>query len=124
MSFLNTQQEFDTPGEALLHYGVKGMKWGVRKAYTTRVSAAAARDRKVGNKEGATLGEKIQTHGKTTYPELIRSGGSLTKAALNRADRDEAHVARINSGQGTSKDVLKMVGSVRFADIVRAQKRD
>lgn len=25
------EQEFDTPGDALIHYGVKGMKWGQRK---------------------------------------------------------------------------------------------
>lgn len=26
------QQQFDTPGDALAHFGVKGMKWGQRKA--------------------------------------------------------------------------------------------
>lgn len=28
---LTSTQQFDTPSEALAHYGVKGMKWGVRK---------------------------------------------------------------------------------------------
>lgn len=28
---LNKNQMFATPGEALLHYGTKGMKWGIRK---------------------------------------------------------------------------------------------
>lgn len=27
-----SQQQFDSPDEALAHFGVKGMKWGVRKS--------------------------------------------------------------------------------------------
>lgn len=30
--FITPAQQFETPAEALKHYGVKGMQWGVRKA--------------------------------------------------------------------------------------------
>lgn len=41
------QQEFDTPEAALEHFGVKGMKWGVRRDRTaTRARLAAEGPRK------------------------------------------------------------------------------
>lgn len=41
---LTAAQEFDTPEEALAHYGVKGMKWGVRND-TDKAKAAIGRSK-------------------------------------------------------------------------------
>lgn len=40
------EQEFETPGTALLHYGVAGMKWGKSRAggSTAQVKGARSRD--------------------------------------------------------------------------------
>ena len=117
MSFLNTQQEFDTPGEALLHYGVKGMKWGVRKAYSDRRLKEAAGLRAV-SKGNATRPAKLVTH-LTTPLKDIREGGGLKGGARVRAEKLEAHVERINTGQTKVKDGLEIYGNLNVKDLVK-----
>jgi hypothetical protein len=105
-----------TPGE-LVHHGVKGQRWGVRRAYLNRVSRTAARNRRVGEGSGSAK-DKFQTHLTTSNYRLSKSR-SYKKAALDRATSAEDHVRRIENGQTTVRDVLRYTGGVRITDIVR-----
>lgn len=44
------EQEFDTPGKVLQHYGVAGMKWGKSRARGSTAQVKAARTRNYGAK--------------------------------------------------------------------------
>lgn len=119
--------DLEKPGtpEELVHYGVKGMKWGVRKSYTDRVSKRAARLRRVGEGKGSAL-DKLRVHGTTSNITLARSAiqrrPGFKGAALIRAEGAEAHVARVQAGEATALDVLRMAGGVNLADVYRGFK--
>jgi hypothetical protein len=115
VSFLNTQKEFDTPEAALEHFGVKGMKWGVRKGYTSRISNKAAAARRVSEGKASVV-DKVRIHGTTSSADFIKGGGFKGGARV-RADRDEAHVQRINEGKATTLDLIKLYGGARITDI-------
>lgn len=59
MILAESQQDFASPGEALAHYGVKGMKWGVRKQEETGSQDRSTKDSsgKVGPKPVKTSPE-------------------------------------------------------------------
>lgn len=108
-----------TPAE-LVHAGVKGMKWGIRKAYTESVDSRAARQRRVGEGRGSAK-DKLRIHTTTSNLSLIRSAKSgrpgFKGAALVRAERSEAHSARIKAGEATVHDMLRVIGTLRTDDI-------
>jgi hypothetical protein len=115
-----------TPSE-IVHYGVKGMKWGVRKSYTDKVDAKAARFRRVAEGRGSAV-DKLKTYGTTTNLDLARG---LVKgkgyrgfkgAARFRAEDAEAHSARIKAGEATTKDILQMAGHISLADVARGAR--
>lgn len=114
----------EKPGtpEELVHYGKKGMKWGVRKAYAQSASARGATQRRVGEGKGSTV-DKLRVHGTTSYLSLSRAAltgrPGFKGAALVRAERTEAHVQRIETGRATAHDVLRMAGTISMNDIYR-----
>lgn len=94
--------------EALAHFGVKGMKWGVQKA-------RAKRDRRIesfkkANQEiasGTAKNQKqkqIATVLNATPRELIRNKGSARKIAAGRAAAAEIMQQRLESGNSTFRD--------------------
>lgn len=105
-----------TPSE-LVHHGVKGQKWGVRQAYTARISRGAARNRRVGLGKG-THQDKLRTH-LTTSTYRLAKADSFKGAALDRARSTERHVKRMETGKATVIDQLRFIGNVRPSDIVR-----
>lgn len=52
------EQEFETPGTALLHYGVAGMKWGKSRAQASTVQIKSARSRVYQEKEAFKKADK------------------------------------------------------------------
>lgn len=111
-----------TPEEIVLeHHGVKGQRWGVRKAYSTRLAGMAARDRRVATGTGSGR-DKLATALTTSNYAVVRRGG-LKNAAAFRADKREAHAKRLANGEATTLDVLKLAGGVRISDLARANKR-
>lgn len=111
-----------TPTE-LVHHGVKGMKWGVRKAYTERRTKESESFRRYGDKTGTGKDKArvyLGKHG-LSAAEIALAGGAKN-AALKRADKIDAHVARINNGQAHVLDKLHMYGNVRVSDLAKGYK--
>lgn len=112
----------EKPGspEEILHFGKKGMKWGVRQRYLASVQSRGARQRRVATGRGS-VGDKAKTHLTTSNLSLIRAAKAgkpgFKGAALVRAQRSEAHAARIKAGKMTTHDLLRMAGSITMKDI-------
>lgn len=101
--------------DELAHFGVKGMKWGVKKAYTERITKKTDRFDRVASGKGS-FGDKARTLATTSTHDLA-AGRGLKGAASIRSARDKAHLDRINNGHAKLKDVLRMVGTVSNRDI-------
>lgn len=91
----------------LAHYGVKGMKWGVRSQKRldrlNRVASGTASRR-----------EKTQVMlTETSEVSRIRNKG-LEGAAKTRADQLKARKERIQKGEGTVRDLLALHGGDRI----------
>lgn len=126
----------EKPGtpEELVHFGVKGMKWGQRKAsgikseYLKSTTARGEAQRRVGEGRGSRK-DKLQVNLTTSSLSLDRARAAKRRglidkkgfqgAALVRANRTEAHVERIQNGEATVHDMLRMAGSVKVRDIRR-----
>ena len=104
-----------SPGE-LVHYGVKGMKWGVRKARTGDLNVRASRNERVAAGKGS-LTDKVVTLGGSSAARLITSGG-LKKEAARRAADKRAQIERLSTGKAKASDVLRAYGTVSVASLV------
>lgn len=99
---------------ALAHFGVKGMKWGVRKQKNLeRVQRIAAGK--------ASIADTLRFSANVTIPELVRNKGSLKKAAAGRAAILSAQKKRIQSGNHTKLDVLDRAINTPVIDLIRGR---
>lgn len=108
-------QEFATPGEALAHYGKKGMKWGVRQQYASRRASSAASVQRVGEGKGNAK-DIVRTIGNVRGIDIVRRNG-----IKKRGDKLAAHAQRMKDGKATTLDNLRFVGTVRMTDIVKGK---
>ena len=88
MSFLNAQKEFDSPEAALAHFGVKGMKWGVRKSGPPSTRAATAK--KVGKTAAKGVGYATVLAGSAFVAHQLVKSGSTPVSSINPAHVDAA----------------------------------
>lgn len=102
--------------EYLAHYGIPGMKWGVR------------RERRIQSLDRAIRGEggvatKARALSKLTPVDLVKGrgirGGSQRKAARNRARN-----ARVQAGQGRLRDNAVYYGSTRVSDLIPVRSKN
>ena len=93
----------------LEHFGVAGMKWGVRR--NRRANTLA----KVGRGEG-TKGEKLRAYSQLS-PLDIAKGRGLRGGARVRGNRQLQRNARVKAGEGSVRDKLAFVGGSRYQDI-------
>uniref|UniRef100_A0AAU7GX65 Uncharacterized protein n=1 Tax=Streptomyces phage Scarif TaxID=3158858 RepID=A0AAU7GX65_9CAUD len=105
-------------GNELIHYGVKGMKWGVRKARTGQLDARASRNERVAAGKGSLV-DKAVTLGGSSALRLGMSGG-LKNEAARRAKNKRAEIKRLATGKAKVTDILKAYGTVSAADLGRA----
>ena len=101
-------QEFETPAEALAHYGVKGMKWGVTN--TDRAKAAVGRSKPTSD-EIRSARAKIASKERRLNSQIdktnLASGKKQTQEAKKLADMstdylkdpDRATALRMTNGE-------------------------
>ena len=106
---------FEETDDFLAHYGVKGMRWGVRRENRIqsleRIGAGTASRREVlryATTEATGAG--------------MRRGGGLAGSAANKAANMRAVDARRARGEGTVGDFLKVHGGDRIIDTGRLDR--
>lgn len=105
-----------TPEEFLAHYGVKGMKWGVRKARTGDLGTSAARLKRYASGESKKAGglrrlvDTAEAVGQYSGRDLIKGRG-LHEAAKIRGKAMEKERNRLANGKATRSDILRAYGS-------------
>lgn len=107
-----------TPPSELVHHGVKGMKWGVRKARTSQLATRASRNERVAAGKGS-ISDKVLTIGGSSTIRLVTSGG-LKNEAARRATNKRAEIDRHAKGKAKVTDILKSYGTVRLIDLAKA----
>lgn len=98
----------------LEHFGVKGMRWGVRR--DNRANTLV----RVGRGQG-TKSQKVRA-ALTTSPLDIVKGRGLKGGALRRGQRQLARNSRVRSGEASVKDKLAYYGGSRYQDIIPTGK--
>jgi hypothetical protein len=107
----------DIPMSELTHYGAKGMKWGVRKAYTDSATKVANRYDRVASGKGSAL-DKTRTAVSASPTNLARGRGLKGAAGLMR-DSERAHIDRVNNGEKKVRDVLAIIGRLNLTHVAR-----
>lgn len=108
-----TQQ--NPPRGDLAHYGVKGMKWGVRKARTGNLDRHAKPLERVAAGTGGKR-DKVYASLHTPLKGIAKQG--LRKAAGAEASKARAEIDRLANGKATTGDILRAYGSVTLAQII------
>ena len=98
------------PDDYLVHHGVKGMKWGVRK------------DRSSGGK-----GSILKTYAKVTFPVEYAIGKGIHKAATSKKARSARNTLRNLTGSKRSAAMTKYrkknIDGMSDADLRKAVNR-
>lgn len=103
----------------LAHYGVKGMKWGVRKGGTAdRILEA----KKARAKNTSVLDSLVSPDGVTGI-DVIRNKGNVKKAVASRNQKNVAKIERVQQGKGSVIEVLNVYGSVALVDVRAARRK-
>ena len=101
---------FETADDVLEHFGVKGMKWGVRR------DRRAARLARVGRGEGG-IRDKTRALANVNAVDLVRGRG-LRGAAARRSERQIDRNRRVREGEASARDLLTYFGSTRITDLI------
>lgn len=102
----------------LKHYGVKGMKWGVRKARTGDLNAQASYQEMIARGEGNKL-QKTAAAINTPFVKLLTKDG-VRQHAADRAKNLRGQEERLATGKAKVSDVLKAYGTVRISSLALA----
>lgn len=115
-------QYYDYHNDYLMHHGVKGMKWGVRKKRNAfSVKAAGHKfsaktmgvyesmNRKMGNKTSANA-FRVVKEGQLKKAEQAQA------AANQRREQKRTNRSKVSSGKSTAEKTLAKTGSTKYKD--------
>lgn len=99
---------FSSPQEVIQHYGVKGMKWGVRAAASGEVNPALGRNRTTAIKKARASVDSQKAKIKTTSDPVVK------KQLKTNLEQDPSYVAaRLKTrGEKAVFTALSLAGSV------------
>lgn len=105
----------------LEHFGIKGMKWGVRRERRLQAFQRAG-------KKGGPLISKIRATpiigpGPIGPIDLIKGRG-VTGGARRKARRIEGQLRRHRQGKSTAMDLVKRYGSTRVLDLIPVRSKN
>lgn len=108
--------------QELAHYGVKGMKWGYRKARTGGLQRRSARlDRVASGKGGIRDNVAVLA---TTNPLAVAASRGYKNDVKRRSNNHKAAVERLATGKAKVSDILKAYGTVTPVGLVRSMGKD
>lgn len=103
-----------TAEDYIEHFGVKGMRWGVRRDRRANTHI------KVGAGQG-TLSDKVRS-GLTVGPVDLVKGRGFKGAAARKGLRQLERNERVRNGESTVKDKLLYIGGTKYQDILPTGK--
>lgn len=115
----------------LMHYGVKGMKWGVRKAARANAQKAyketLSSTSRIGNSHYTRV-RKAKKAGQQAYKETIKSERAAAKAERNtpeaKAARKEKVIKAAKIGAAVAGTALAAYGAYKLHDFVRGKNEE
>ena len=108
----------DQVDEFLAHYGKKGMKWGQRKNRETSQVLAYKKQQSANTKVGRSL---TRTNGVTGL-DVIKNRGNVRNAVASRNQKNVDTIERVQKGQASTIDILKVYGSISLVDIYKSRR--
>ena len=105
-------------GKELTHYGVKGMKWGVRKARTGDLHRKASFQEMIAKGEGTKLQKTVATLNTPFRKLLVKDG--VRQHADDLAKNFRGQERRLATGKAKASDVLKAYGTVSISSLALA----
>lgn len=102
-------------GKELTHYGVKGMKWGVRKGRTGDLHLRAMRNERVAAGKGSLV-DKAVTLGGSSVANLVVNRGLKGEAARRAADK-RGQIERLATGKAKATDIIRAYGTISVSSL-------
>lgn len=97
------------------HFGVKGMRWGVRRTRNVQKRSIDPLKR-VASGEGSKRDKAKVALRNYTIGDLAK-GRSLKKSAARRVDIIKKNQDKVNAGQDRVRNVLALTAGVRIKDL-------
>ena len=112
-------QQSNPPRGDLAHYGVKGMKWGVRKARTGNLDRHATKLERAAAGPGS---KRATTYAALHTPLKSIAKQGLRKAAGAEAAKARAEIDRLANGRAKAGDILRAYGTVNLGQVVASMR--
>jgi hypothetical protein len=102
--------------EFLEHFGIKGMRWGVRRQRRNQALARAA-------KGNAGVLTKVRAFREENIIDLVKGRG-IRGGAKIREKRLRERIQRLKAGKGSARDIVVHYGSTRMVDLIPVRRKN